>query len=149
MISGLAFKLWAESNLSKEGFNCAVGIVRGGRIVSLFNLGLQRSEASGLIGDVGDFPESRIFRVRSGKRIRGLDRYVGTAPIRAVDGRILANAVVIIVSGQGTLLRTEAPEILQTPSAISLATEFRNLVVSEFVDGRLVQTTGENLKEIE
>ncbi|MGA9364516.1 MAG: ATP-binding protein [Bacteroidota bacterium] len=146
VISGLAFKLWAESNLSKEGFNCAVGIVRGGRIESLFNLGLQRSEASGLIGNVGEFSESRIFRVRSGKRIRGLDRYVGTAPIRAPDGRMVANAVVIVVSGQGALVRTEAPEILQTPSAISLETEFRNLVVSEFVDGRLVQTTGENFE---
>jgi two-component system nitrogen regulation sensor histidine kinase NtrY len=146
VISGLAFKLWAESNLSKGGFNCAVGIVRGGRIESLFNLGLQRSEASGLIRNVGEFPDTRIFRVRSGKRIRGLDRYVGTAPIRAPDGRMVANAVVIIVSGQGALLRTEAPEILQTPSAMSLETEFRNVVVSEFVDGRLVQTTGENFE---
>jgi len=147
VISGLAFKLWAESRLSREGLNCAVGVVRGGKIESLFNLGLQRSEASGLIANVGGFPESRIFRVRSGKKVRGLDRYVGTAPIRAPDGHILANMVVIIVSGQGTLLRTETPEILQTPSALNLETEFRNLVVSEFVDRRLVQTTGENFEK--
>jgi two-component system nitrogen regulation sensor histidine kinase NtrY len=95
---------------------------------------------------VGEFPQTRIFLVRSGKKVRGLDRYVGTTPIRTPKGKMLANVVVIIVSGQGTLLRTETPEILQTPSAISLETEFRNLVVSEFVDRRLVQTTGENFE---
>jgi two-component system nitrogen regulation sensor histidine kinase NtrY len=145
VISGLAFRLWAESKLSSEGFNCAVGIVQRGTLQSLFNLGLQRYEASRLVLNVGEFPERRIFVVRSGKKLRGLDRYVGTTPIRSTDGDVLANAVVIVVAGQGTLLRTETPEILQTPSALMLETEFRNLVVSEFVNRRLVQTTGEDV----
>jgi two-component system nitrogen regulation sensor histidine kinase NtrY len=147
VISGLAFRLWAESKLSSEGFNCAVGIVQRGNLQSLFNLGLQRYEASRLVLNVGEFPEKRIFVVRSGKKLRGLDRYVGTTPIRTPDGSVLANAVVIVVAGQGTLLRTEKPEILQTPSALMLETEFRNLVVSEFVNRRLVQTTGDDIEK--
>jgi signal transduction histidine kinase len=147
VISGLAFKLWAESKLSSEGFNCAVGIVQQGGVHSLFNLGLPRFEASRLIANVGEFPESRIFVVRSGKKLRGLNRYVGTTPIHTSDGSVVANAVVVIISGEGTFLRTETPEILQTASALTLETEFRNLVVSEFVDQRLVQTTGEDFEK--
>jgi signal transduction histidine kinase len=147
VISGLAFRLWAESKLSSEGFNCAVGIVQQGSLQSLFNLGLQRYEASRLVLNVGEFPERRIFVVRSGKKLRGLDRYVGTTSIRTPDGGVLANVVVIVVAGQGALLRTETPEILQTPSALMLETEFRNLVVSEFVNRRLVQTTGDDIEK--
>jgi two-component system nitrogen regulation sensor histidine kinase NtrY len=147
VISGLAFRLWAESKLSSEGFNCAVGIVQQGSLQSLFNLGLQRYEASRLVLNVGEFPERRIFVVRSGRKLRGLDRYVGTTPILTADGMVLANAVVIVVAGQSTLLRTETPEILQTPSALMLETEFRNIVVSEFVNRRLVQTTGDDIEK--
>jgi two-component system nitrogen regulation sensor histidine kinase NtrY len=147
VISGLAFRLWAESKLSSEGLNCAVGIVQRGNLLSLFNLGLQRYEASRLVLNVGEFPETRIFVVRSGRKLRGLDRYVGTTPIRTPDGSVLANAVVIVVASQSTLLRTETPEILQTPSALMLETEFRNLVVSEFVNRRLVQTTGDDIEK--
>ncbi len=144
VISGLAFRLWAKSGLSREGFNCAVGVVREGRLESLFNLGLQRSGVAALISNLGGFTEKRSLQIQSGGKVRGLDRYVGTVPIFSTNGSVAANLVVIVVSGQGGLLRTETPEILQTPSALTLETQFRNLVVSEYVGGSLVQSTGED-----
>jgi two-component system nitrogen regulation sensor histidine kinase NtrY len=145
LISGAAFRLWAKSSLSREGLNCVVGIIRKGRIESLFNLGLLRSEATSLVAGLGDFTEPKVFLVRSGREFRGLDRYVGTAPIKSPQGAVLGNVAIVIVSGQSMLLRTETPEILQTPSALLLETQFRNLIVSEFSGRRLLQSTGEDI----
>ncbi len=144
LIGGLAFRLWARSTLSKEGLSCAVGIVQNEKVESLFNLGLRRSEATSMIETLEKSREIRIYLIRGEDEIRGLNRYVGTVPIEAEDGQVLAHLVIAIVSGQGFLLRTEMPEILQAASALTLESPYRTIVASEFSGRSMIRTTGKD-----
>lgn len=145
VISGIAFRLWAGSLLSREGFNCAVGIVREGKILSLFNLGLRRSEAAALIIELEEYEDIRIFLIRSEKEVQAFTRYVGSAPIISDEGQVLAHVVIAVVSGEGGLLRTETPEILQSPTAVTFESPYRDFVASEFLGRSLLRSTGRDL----
>ena len=144
-IRKLAFTEWAKSILSQEGYNCSVVFVNGqGDEVSDFHLG-------GYTRSVGEkhiehLDSSRVMRVEERSSSGGMvNWYVGYAPVFAPDGKMIGAVMVELSADRQALLRGETPEILRNYTRENFETHHRPLLLSEYYQGRLASTTGENI----
>jgi two-component system, NtrC family, nitrogen regulation sensor histidine kinase NtrY len=144
-IRKLAFLGWSKSILSREGYNCWVGYTnRNGEVVSDFRLGLLRSAA------IEQKPEMqggiRFVRAEE-KNINGenIKIYHGYTPVFRSDGEMIGGIWVELSADKQALLTTEAPEILQNYTSNAERRFLRTLILSEYVGGKLIYTSGENI----
>lgn len=143
-IQKLAFTGWAKSILSQQGYNCAVMFVnRSGDQVSDFHLG----------GHSHSVKEQHLDRVDSFRTVSVEEKpspggtvksYVGYAPISGEDGKMIGGVGVELSADRQALLRGETPEILRNYPKENPQAHARTLLLSEYYQGRLTSTTGED-----
>ncbi|MEK6756395.1 MAG: HAMP domain-containing protein, partial [Bacteroidota bacterium] len=140
--SNLAFLLWAQSLMSREGYNSAVFVYNNqGKETSRFSVGLTTYEQMELLSQVFD-TEEEVLHVVERKVQGGTIKYYGEwASVLDSHGQQLGTVAVIVSASQRTLFRGEAPEPLRTTSRESFEESFRKLSISEYQSGLLVSTT--------
>jgi two-component system, NtrC family, nitrogen regulation sensor histidine kinase NtrY len=137
-----AFRVWAASMLSREGYDASVTIYnRDGEQVSSFSIGIQLIDRQAIERAILDTPESETF-------IQHIETVYGTATV--YGGRTFihdeyaeptGSVTVSVVTGPGTLFRGYAPDILRTQLAADITARYGDLIISEFQNERLVTTT--------
>ncbi len=143
-LSKLAFTSWANSLLSSEGYNCFVAIYGpDGEELSTFSIGPYEAE------HLGTFPSelkaSPEISVRERKSSLGtVKSYDGSAFILDESSVPIGIVTVTLLSGERSLFRGETPEVLRSIRSGRTESDFRPVSVSEFVDNRMVFTTGES-----
>ncbi|MFI5253370.1 MAG: ATP-binding protein [Bacteroidota bacterium] len=144
-IQKLAFLGWSGSVLSREGFNCRVGYSnREGDVVSDFHLGLLRH--SSLEPRVEPQGETRMVRTEE-KNIYGeiVKVYHGYAPVFGTKGELIGGVSIDLSADKQALLGSDTPEILQNYTSDQERRFIRKLILSDYMSGKLIYTTGENL----
>jgi len=135
-IDKLAFTVWAQSTVSREGHSCLVAFIdSGGTVRSQFSIGGQ-----GVLPSAGsiarNLPLTRVVRVNeSGSGINALKTYFGSMPV-AVGDRYLGHAVVV-AAAQQSLFRGETPAILRSAGQENLEYFYRPITISEYRKGIL------------
>jgi signal transduction histidine kinase len=144
-IRKLAFLGWSKSNLSREGYNCWIGYTnRSGQVVSDFHLGLLRhSTAEPQVETQGG---TRVVRMDE-KNINGgnMKIYHGYTPVFRSDGEMVGGIWVDVSADKQALLGSETPEILQNYTSNAERRFLRNLILSEYDGGKLMNTSGEGI----
>ena len=149
-VESLAFGEWARSVLSKEGYNCSVSFFDStGHLVSNFRIGVSGArpvwakrlyvQSSGAVNltvweDEGSVEKTRL--------------YVGSSEIDNGQGKTVGRVEVLIATKERGLFQAGAPPILQSQEREEAERYLRTLVVSEYTDGELVYTTGEEVPRL-
>lgn len=143
-IQKLAFTGWAKSILSQQGYNCAVMFVDSrGDQVSDFHLGGHSHSAKEQHLDRVD--SLRTVTVEEKPSAAGtVKSYIGYAPISGESGRLIGGVGVELSADRQALLRGETPEILRNYPKENPEAHRRTLLLSEYYQGRLTSTTGED-----
>jgi two-component system nitrogen regulation sensor histidine kinase NtrY len=140
----LAFTLWSKSFLSRVGHNCGVYVYDPeGHLVSSFRIGMRRSPLPLLPGSklsAGTVQMRILEGDAAGRKV-----YAGATTLVDVRGVPIGSVEVGIVSLEHVLSRSGMPPFLQTFEREETERYLRTLVISEFADGGLVHTTGEDI----
>ena len=143
-VEKLAFTKWAKSILSREGYNCSVTYVdRRGEVVSDFHIGIPPHPKRA--HRMESMPAARTVHVEE-RRIEGtmVKWYTAAVPIVSDSGGLLGHLRIELSGGKLSMLRGEAPEFLRSQSRQGFERRNRSLTLSEYFQGKLVATTGEN-----
>lgn len=143
-IHRLAFTRWAESNVSREGYNCRFSITDStGKIISQFTLGgISALDGNELpAGRVQSGRDIRVFEVGTG--ITASRVYLGSTLLTGPDGRHLGRADVIVAADRRSLFRGENPAILRNLAQEDAESFQNSLLVSEYRDGVLISSNSD------
>jgi signal transduction histidine kinase len=141
----VAFSLWSQTLLSREGYNSAVVLYSiDGIEMSRFSVGLTNYEQTQLLTRLFDVDEERLNVVE--RRVPdGLIKYYGMwGTIRNESHQPVAIAAVLISASERALFRGEASELLRTVGQNSGETGLRTIVISEYQNGSLVASNNED-----
>ncbi|HEX9829763.1 MAG TPA: ATP-binding protein, partial [Bacteroidota bacterium] len=152
--SDIAFSLWSQSLLSREGYNSAVVLYDStGAEVSRFAVGLTSYEQSELLRVMFD-AEEEVLQVVDRRVQGGVVKYYGAwSTLRDQHLRVVGFAAVMLSASQEALFRGEATELLRAVTRERFDADFRELTVSEYRGGVLSSTNdkrlyrGKSLKE--
>ncbi|MBI5215245.1 MAG: HAMP domain-containing protein [Ignavibacteriae bacterium] len=142
VLKKLAFKAWARSILSREGYNCSVTFyTNDGTILSTFYLGADWSSPS-VHPDSLAYPKSVELVERSiGSHL--VNVYEGYAPVRNETGFLEGGVSVQVSAGAQSLLGGETPEFFRNSSGNNFNTHARQFIFSEYVNGKLAYSSSE------
>ena len=137
----LAFNLWAQTLISKEGYNSALVVYDPfGKEVSRFSVGLTSFEQMELLTELFHKEEEALLVVDR-KVADGNVKYYGEWGYVVGPGAQPVGSVAILMSAsQRSLFRGEAPEQLRTASRDPFEDVFRKVSVSEYRNGVLIST---------
>lgn len=137
----LAFILWSQTLMGREGYNSAVVLYNPlGKEVSRFTVGLTSYEQFELLSKIFN-TEEEVLHIVERKIAGGTTKYYGGwTTIRDDEGRVLGTVAVMLSANQRNLFRGEAPEAIRTPSRERFEKNFRKIAVSEYQQGTLVTT---------
>ncbi len=137
----LAFSLWAQTLMSKEGYNSALVVYNSsGKELSRFSVGLTSYEQMELLSQVFHKEEEALLVVDR-KVADGSIKYYGEwRSVLASGGEPLGTIAVLMSASQRTLFRGEAPEQLRTSSQQPTEYAFRKITISEYRSGELWTT---------
>ena len=149
-VESLAFSEWAQSVLSKEGYNCSVSFFdAAGHLVSNFRIGVSRvkpdlarrlyAQSSGSVSLTVWEDEASVDKTRL---------YVGSSEVDDAQGKPVGRVEVLIATKERGFFQAGVPPILQSQEREEVERYLRTLVVSEYTDGELVYTTGEEVPRI-
>lgn len=144
-VSRLAFTEWAKSILGREGNNCSVSIFdSAGTLVSGFHVGLAFHDER--MHHV-DQPSKRRPAHIEDAALEGVPTrfYVGSAPVLDTAGNLLGSARIEVSADREALIHGDAPEILRSSSSEDAVSRGPHLILTEYYQGRVVSTTGEQL----
>jgi signal transduction histidine kinase len=140
----LAFTQWAKSILSTEGSNCSVVFMdKHGQVVSDFHIGLTPHLSSEIVMEIS--PTKRYVDVENYQANNGTRWHRGYTPVVARNGDLLGGVWVELSAGKQTAARNESQEVLKNYTKEQFQTHFRALDISEYVKGKLVSTSNENM----
>lgn len=145
-VANLAFTLWAQTLMSREGYNSAVFVYDHlGKEVSRFSVGLTSYEQVEVLSKVFD-TEEEVLQVVERKVPSGTIKYYGEwGSVLGNQGRFDGTVAVLLSASQQTLFRAETPEPLRTGPREELEEGFREVSISEYQRGGLVSTTDPTL----
>jgi two-component system nitrogen regulation sensor histidine kinase NtrY len=137
----LAFSLWAQTLMSKEGYSSAVVVYdRSGKELSRFAVGLTSYEQMELLTDLFQKEEDALLVVDR-KVADGTIKYYGQwEHVVDTNSQPLGTVAVLVSASQHALFRGEAPEQLRTSSSGKLEDIVRPVSISEYRNGRLWTT---------
>lgn len=142
----LSFTQWARSILSLEGSNCSVTYInKEGSVVSDFHIGTAHHWYRELHMD--EMPRStRLITMEERASEEGPVRwYKGYAPIFLGDSLFAGGVWVTVSAGGQRILRDDTPIILRKTSREQFRLDFRTLVYSEYLQGKLVSSTSADM----
>jgi signal transduction histidine kinase len=145
-VANLAFTLWAQTLVSREGYNSAVFVYDPlGKEVSRFSVGLASQEQVEVLSKVFD-TEEEVLQVVERKVLSGTIKYYGEwGSVLDSQGRLIGTVAVVLSASQMTLFRAETPEPLRTGPREEFEEGFRQVSISEYQQGVLVSTTDPTL----
>jgi two-component system nitrogen regulation sensor histidine kinase NtrY len=145
-VANLAFTLWAQTLMSREGYNSAVFVYdRLGKEVSRFSVGLTSYEQVEVLSKVFD-AEEEVLQVVERKVPSGTIKYYGEwGSVLDSKGRLVGWVAVVLSASQMSLFRAETPEPLRTGPREEFEQGFRQVSISEYQQGVLVSTTDPTL----
>jgi two-component system nitrogen regulation sensor histidine kinase NtrY len=134
----LAFGLWAQTLMSKEGYNSALVVYDPfGKELSRFSVGLTSFDQMDLLTQLFHREEEALLVVDR-KVSDGTVKYYGEWGYVLAPGNQPVGSIAIVMSAsQRTLFRGEAPEQLRSTSREPFEDAFRKVSVSEYRDGIL------------
>jgi len=137
----IAFGLWAQTLMSKEGFNSAVVVYNSfGKEISRFSAGLTSYEQMELLSQVFHKEEESLLVVDR-KVADGTVKYYGEwGSVLNARGQPLGTIAVLVSASQRTLFRGEAPEPLRSTSTDQFEDVLRRISISEYRSGVLWTT---------
>ena len=136
----LAFKAWAQSILSKEGYNCSVTYFNSkGNPVSLFSIGADWAKAT-IQKDSLAFRKGVTIEDRS-INSRLVRIYSAYSPITGEEGELLGGVSIELTAGKQALLEGETPEFLRNYTSSELEARHRTIVYSEYTNGELTYSS--------
>ena len=137
----IAFGLWAQTLISKEGFNSAVVAYNDfGKEISRFSVGLTSYEQMELLSQVFHKEEETLLVVDR-KVADGATKYYGEwGSVLDERGQHLGTIAVIISASQRTLFRGDAPEQLRSSSRDRFEDVANRTLVSDYRSGILWTT---------
>ncbi|HEY6192135.1 MAG TPA: ATP-binding protein [Bacteroidota bacterium] len=144
-IEKLGFTKWAKSILSREGYNCTVTYFdQKGSVLSEFHIGTPphpiRARRAGAAWS------GRSIHVEEKSADGAVVRwYMAFTPVKSDSGELLGGVRVELSGAKQAILRGEAPEFLRSQSRTNLERQFRTLVLSEYIQGKLVSASGETI----
>lgn len=138
----LAFTLWSQTLIGREGYNSAVVLYNTlGKEVSRFTVGLTSYEQFELLSKIFN-AEEEVLHIVERKVAGGATKYYGGwTTIRDNEGHPLGTAAVMLSANQRNLFRGEAPEAIRTPSRERFEKNLRKVAISEYLQWALVSTT--------
>jgi len=137
----LAFGLWAQTLMSKEGYSSAVVVYdRTGKEVSRFAVGLTSYEQMQLLTELFH-KEEDVLLIADRKVADGTIKYYGQWE-HVLDSEVqpVGTIAIVMSASQRALFRGEAPEQLLTSSTSRLEDLVRPIAISEYRNGRLWST---------
>ncbi len=137
-----AFNVWAQTLLSREGYNSGVFLYdEFGRERSSFFVGLTSYERYELLTRIFDEQEEEI--VVFDRTVRGEQvKYYGMwSTVRDEAGKSIATIAVGLSASRRTLFRGESAEFLRTSATEPVDPRIRKMTVDEFERGSLVSST--------
>ena len=137
----LAFSLWAQTLMSKEGYNSALVVYDPyGKELSRFSVGLTSVDQMELLTQLFHKEEESLL-VIDRKVSDGTVKYYGEwGYVLTPENRPIGSVAIVTSASQRTLFRGEAPEQLRSSSREPFENAFRNLSVSDYRDGVLWST---------
>ena len=137
----IAFGLWAQTLMSKEGFNSAVVVYNSfGKEISRFSVGLTSYEQMELLSQVFHKEEDALLVVDR-KVAEGAIKYYGEwGSVLDDSGKPMGTVAVLVSASQRTLFRGEAPEELRASSRDQVEDVLRRISISEYRSGVLWTT---------
>ncbi|MCI0708011.1 MAG: ATP-binding protein, partial [Ignavibacteriae bacterium] len=142
----IAFTLWSQTLLSREGYNSAVVLYdSSGNEMSRFSVGLTTYEQGELLKAMFD-AEEEVLQVMDRRVQGGAVKYYGTwSTLRDENMRIAGFVAVMLSASQQALFRGEAPDLLRAATRERMEDDFRELTVSEYRGGELFSTNNPRL----
>ncbi|TSA23544.1 HAMP domain-containing protein [bacterium] len=139
--ANLAFGLWAQTLMSKEGYNSALVVYDPfGKELSRFSVGLTSFEEMELLTQLFQKEEEALLVVDR-KVSDGTIKYYGEWGYVLGQGAQPVGSIAIVMSAsQRTLFRGEAPEQLRSTSREPFENVFRKVSISEYRNGILWST---------
>ncbi|HTY39404.1 MAG TPA: ATP-binding protein [Bacteroidota bacterium] len=137
----LAFSLWAQTLVSKEGYNSALVVYDPfGKELSRFSVGLTSVDQMDLLTQLFHKEEGSLLVVDR-KVSDGAVKYYGEwGYVLDQDNHPVGSIALVMSASQKTLFRGEAPEQLRSASREPFEDAFRKVTVSEYRDGELWST---------
>ncbi len=143
--SDVAFALWSQALLGREGYNSAIVLYDvAGNEISRFVVGMTSFEQTEMLRAMFN-AEEEMLQVVERKVPGGAVKYYGAwSTIRDTTNQQKGFAAVMLGASQDALFRGEAPEPLRAVAGKRFERHFRQLTVSEFHDGVLSTTNNTN-----
>jgi len=140
--SDLAFVLWIQTLMSREGYNSAIYLYDAdGKEFSRFSVGLTTYERGELLSKIFETDEE-VLHVVERTLPGGTIKYYGEwGSILDAEGQHLGTVAVMLSASRRALFRGEAAEPLRTASRDQFDEIFRKVSLSEYQSGILVSTT--------
>jgi two-component system, NtrC family, nitrogen regulation sensor histidine kinase NtrY len=137
----LAFNLWAQTLISKEGYNSALVVYDPfGKEISRFSVGLTSFDQMELLTRLFHKEEEALLVVDR-KVADGNVKYYGEwGYVVGPGAQPVGSIAILMAASQRSLFRGEAPEQLRTASRDPFEDVFRKVSVSEYRNGILNST---------
>jgi two-component system, NtrC family, nitrogen regulation sensor histidine kinase NtrY len=137
-----AFRLWAGSMLSREGYDATVSVYgEDGERVSSFSIGLQAVDGDAIDQAILAIPDTVTY-IRHFETVYGTATvYGGRTTIKGEYNEPVGSVSVFVLTGPGTLFRGYAPDVLRTQLTGDITARYGDLIISEFQNGRLISTS--------
>ena len=137
----LAFNLWAQTLLSREGYSSALVVYgKTGKEISRFAVGLSSYDQMELLTELFHREEDALLVVDR-KGVEGTKKFYGQWE-HVLDERVqpIGTIAVIMSASQRSLFRGEAPEQLRAASSSRIQELVRPTFISEYRGGELWST---------
>ncbi|MGH2567328.1 MAG: hypothetical protein ACRDGA_03245, partial [Bacteroidota bacterium] len=144
--SDVAFTLWSQTLLGREGYNSAIVLYDAvGNETSRFAVGMTSFEQSEMLKAMFN-AEEEVLQVVDRTVPGGTVKYYGAwSTVRDTGGTPAGFTALMLSASQRALFRAEAPEPLRTITRERFETDFRELSLAEFRDGILTTTNNASL----
>ncbi|MBI3003879.1 MAG: HAMP domain-containing protein [Ignavibacteriales bacterium] len=139
--TSLAFSLWAQTLMSREGYNSAIVLYdEKGDELSRFSVGMTAFEQREILTQLFD-GEEEVVQVNDLPVLGGTVKTYGIwSTIRNEDGRVIGSGALMLSSSKRSLLEARTADILRAENGPTFESNIRNVALSEFQDGVLLHT---------
>jgi two-component system nitrogen regulation sensor histidine kinase NtrY len=138
-VESLAFTQWAQSVLSRRGYNCSVSFFDAeDHLVSNFRIGIRK------VPRLGRAESQSLVVLEDDESVEKRRIYAGTQKV-LYEGKDVGRVEIAVSAGEKRTLRGEATPILLSSGIEESEHDVARLTISEYVDGHLVYTSGEHV----
>jgi two-component system nitrogen regulation sensor histidine kinase NtrY len=142
----VAFTTWAQSTLSREGYNSAVVVFdTANKIVSQFDIGIETVERGGFTDRLRALEANGVQpgQIRATRLMGDLSMYECAETVFSAENRRIGTVYIGIITSYTPVTRSNYPEILRAGTRPTLETSFQEPVFSEYRNGVMVSSTDE------